>query len=219
MSHWRMRKTTNTLSPAKAGLAHMGRQNSLNPPIFNRTEFDPKAIGRYHREMFRLHDLEDWDALKQNAGQMILAMGYSQQEAQECTDFILLAYKAADRAVEARSRGDIDAETIIYNDMQTSFVRASQSLHSESASIKYKMGWYKAARNNKPFLVAYYLFREHLKRFGILHVRVVMYSTWIAFWGGYFAHKKHDWTKLERVMVKYWTSIRRICPIRPPPQI
>lgn len=214
-----MCKTTNTMSLAETGFEDLQRENSLKPPIFDGKEFDPKVIGRYHREMFRLHDLEEWDTLKQNAIEMIVAMGYDQQDAEKCTEFILLAYKNADHAVEARKGGDIDTERIIYNNMLTNFVLASQSLHSETASIRYKMGWYKSARHNKALLVAYYLFREHLKRFGILHVGVAIYTTWVAFWGGYFAHKKHDWKKLESVMVKYWTCIHRIFPIRPPLQI
>ncbi len=193
--------------------------NSVKHPLFNDKEFDPTVIGWYHREMFRLHDLEDWSNLKRNAIEMITAMGYDQEDAEKCTEFILLAYKDADRAVKARKGGDIDTERIIYNNMLTNFVRASQSLHSETASIRYKMGWYRSARHNKPLLVAYYLFREHLKRFGILHLDVVICTTWVAFWGGYFAHKKHDWKKLESVMIKYWKYIHKVCPIRPPLQI
>lgn len=186
---------------------------------FGRKEFNPEVIGCYHREMFRLHDLEDWSNLKQNALEMIMAMGYDQEDTEKSIEFILLAYKAADSAVEAQKAGDINTERIIYNNMLTNFVAASESLHSETGSIRYKMGWHKSARHNKPLLVAYYLFREHLKRFGILHLDVVICTTWVAFWGGYFAHKKHDWEKLESVMIKYWKYIHKVCPIRPPLQI
>ena len=187
----------------------------MKHPLFEGTQFDPKVIGWHHREMFRLHDLEDWSNLKQNALEMIMAMGYDQENAEKSAEFILLAYQDSDCAVEARRAGDIDKERIIYKNMLTNFVQASQSLHSETASIKYKMGWYKSARHNKPLLVAYYLFREHLTRFGILHLDVVICTTWVAFWGGYFAHKKHDWKKLESVMIKYWKYIHKVCPIRP----
>ncbi len=186
---------------------------------FGCKEFNPEVIGSYHREMFRLHDLEDWINLKQNALKMIMAMGYDQEDAEKSIEFILRAYKVADSAVEAQKAGDIDTERNIYNNMLTNFVAASEALHSETGSIKYKIGWYKSARHNKPLLVAYYLFREHLKRFGILHLDVVICTTWVAFWGGYFAHKKHDWEKLKSVMIKYWKYIHKVCPIRPPLQI
>ncbi len=197
----------------------LGSGNSVKHPLSDGTQFNPTVIGWYHREMFRLHDSEDWSNLKRNAIEMITAMGYAQEDAEKSTKFILLAYKAADSAVEAQKAGDIDTERIIYNNMLANFVAASETLHLETASIKYKMGWYKSARHNKPLLVAYYLFREHLKRFGILHLGIVICTTWIAFWGGYFAHKKHDWEKLEGVMVKYWKYIHRVFPIRPPLQI
>ncbi len=214
-----MGKTANMTSLLENKVKDLECGNSIKPPIFDGTQFNPTVIGWHHREMFRLHDLEDWHNLKQNALNMIIALGYGQNEAEKSTEFVLLAYKAADSAVEAQKAGDIDTERNIYNNMLTNFVAASESLHSETGSIRYKIGWYKSARHNKPLLVAYYLFREHLKRFGILHLDVIICTTWVAFWGGYFAHKKHDWEKLENVMIKYWKHIRKVYPVKPPLQI
>lgn len=209
----------NIMSSVENRVKDLGCGNSVKHPLFDGTQFNPTMIGWYHREMFRLHDLEDWSNLKRNAIEMITAMGYDQEDAEKSAEFILLAYQDADHAVEAQRARNIDKEKNIYKNMLTNFVLANESLHLETTSIKYKMGWYKSARHNKPLIVAYYLFREHLARFGILHLDVVICTTWIAFWGGYFAHKKHNWKKLENVMIKYWRYIHKVCPIRPPLQI
>lgn len=186
---------------------------------FDPKEFDPETVARHHREMFRFHDLKDWDNLKENAREMIVALGYNPEAAQKASEFVLEAYRNADLAAKAQKSGNTDEERISYNNTLNSFVLASECLGSDTAGIKYKIGWYKFERHNKPFLVAYYLFREHLIRYGILHLDVAIYTTWVAFWGAYFAHEKHDWKKLERVMIKYWKYIHKVCPIRPPLQI
>lgn len=186
---------------------------------FDRKGFNPEVIGWYHREMFRLHDLKEWDSLKENAQEMMLALGYNREGVKKASEFVLEAYRNADFAAEAQKLGNNDEEASYYDITLNNFLQASKSLNSNTAGIEYKIGWYKFERHNKPFLVAYYLFREHLKRFGILHLDVVICTTWVAFWGGYFAHKKHDWEKLENVMIKYWRYIHKVCPIRPPLQI
>lgn len=181
--------------------------------------FDPEMVGWYHREMFRLHDLKKWDKLKQNACKMMTALGYEPENTEKAARFVLEAYRNADFAAEAQKLGNNDEEASYYDSTLNNFLQASKSLNSNTAGIEYKIGWYKFERHNKPFLVAYYLFREHLARFGILHLDVVICTAWIAFWGGYFAHKKHNWKKLENVMIKYWRYIYKVCPIRPPLQI
>lgn len=186
---------------------------------FDTSEFNPELIGWYHKEMFRLHDLEEWDHLKRNAREMIVALGYDMESAEKASEFVLVAYQKADCAAKAQRSENTDEERIAYKEMLTNFVQASRSLRSETASIKYKMGWHKWARHKRPLLLVYHLFREHLKRFGILRLDVVISTTWMAFFGGYFAHKKHDWEKLERAMAKYWWHIHRAYKVRPPLQI
>ncbi len=195
------------------------RGDREKPCVFGCKKFNPEVVGWYHREMFRLHDLKEWNKLKENAQEMMLALGYNREGAKIASEFVVEAYRNADLAAKAQKLGDTEEERISYNNTLNSFVLASKSLCSDTAGIQYKIGWYKADRHNKPFLVAYYLFREHLKRFGILHLDVAIYTTWVAFWGGYFAHKKHDWKKLESVMIKYWKYIHKVYPIRPPLQI
>ena len=207
------------MSLAENGSKDLGCENSVKHPIFDGKEFNPKVIGRYHREMFRLHDLKKWDKLEQNAREMMIALGYEPENSVKASEFVVEAYRNADLAAKAQELGNNNEERISYNSTLNNFVLASKCLNSSTVGLKYKIGWYKFERHNKPFLVAYYLFREHLKRFGILHLDVAIYTTWFAFWGGYFAHKKHDWEKLESVMIKYWKYIHKVCPIRPPLQI
>lgn len=197
----------------------LGCKKSMQSPVYDDKGFNPKTIGRYHREMFRLHDSKKWDKLKQNACEMMIALGYESENSEKASWFVLEAYRNADFAAEAQKLGNSDEEASYYDTTLNHFLQASKSLNSNTAGIQYKIGWYKSERHNKPLLVAYYLFREHLKKFGILHLGIVICITWIAFWGGYFAHKKHDWEKLENVMVKYWEYIYKVCPIRPPLQI
>lgn len=181
--------------------------------------FDPKLVARYHREMFRLHDLKQWDSLKENAREMIVVLGYHREDAEKASAFVLEAYRNADLAAKAQRQGNINDERTSYNHVLDNFMLASRSVGSDTTALKYKIGWYKSDRHNKAFLVAYYLFREHLKRFGVLRLGVVVCTTWVAFWGGYFAHKKHNWEKLERVMVKYWKYIHCVYPTHPPLEI
>ena len=169
--------------------------------------------------MFRLHDLKQWDSLKENAREMIAALGYNREQAEKASSFVLEAYHNADLAAQAQERSDTNDELINYNRALDNFISASRSAGSDTAGLKYKIGWYKSERHNKVFLVVYYLFREHLERFGILRLDVVIRTTWIAFWGGYFAHKRHDWKRLKSVMVKYWEYVHSVYPIRPPLQI
>ena len=214
-----MCKITNIMSLVENGVKDLGCENSVKPPIFDGKQFNPKVIGWYHREMFRLHDLKEWNKLKDNAQEMMVALGYNPEGAQKASEFVVEAYRDADLAAKAQKLRNTDEERISYNNMLNNFVLASKSLGSDTAGFEYKIGWYKFERHNKPFLVAYYLFREHLRRFGILHLDVAIYTTWVAFWGGYFAHEKHNWRKLESAMVKYWKCIHKVCPIRPPLQI
>lgn len=200
-------------------IKHLRRSGRERLSIPSHNGFNPKSVACYHREMFRLHDLKQWDRLKENAREMIVALGYDKEDAEKSSAFVLEAYRNADLAAKAQRKGNIDDEITSYNHVLDNFMLASTAVGSDTAGVKYKIGWYKSERYNKTFLVAYYLFREHLERFGILHFDVVIRTTWIAFWGGYFAHKKHDWEKLERVMVKYWKYIHRIYPTRPPLQI
>lgn len=169
--------------------------------------------------MFRLHDAENWADLIRNAQEMLIALGYDRKNATHAAKFILAAYRASDRAVRAQTVGDIVEEDKAYVMMRDNFVKASECLHLETASLRFKMGWYWSARHRKPLRVLYYLFREHLERFNLLRMDVIMLTTWTAFFGAYFAHKEHNWTKLESAMVKYWRCVRWAYPIRPPIQI
>jgi hypothetical protein len=198
---------------------NLGRVDKEKTFVLGPSKFDPKVIARHHREMFHLHDLKEWSSLEENAREMIIALGYDEEDAKKASVFVVRAYQNANLAVEAQRKGDVDEEIASYNSVLDNFKLASISVGSDTSGLKYKIGWYRSDRHNNTILVAYYLFREHLKRFGVLHFGTVIFTTWIAFWGGYFAHKKHDWEKLESVMVKYWKCIYRIYPTRPPLQI
>jgi hypothetical protein len=200
-------------------IKHLRKDDRERLSVLSRNEFDPKLVAWYHREMFHLHDLKQWDSLKENAREMIVALGYNREHAEKASSFVLEAYRNADLAAKAQEEGNIDNEIISYNRALDNFISASRSAGSDMAGLKYKIGWYKSERHNRVFLVAYYLFREHLERFGILRLDVVISTTWVAFWGGYFAHKQHDWKGLESVMVKYWKYVHSVYPIRPPLQI
>jgi hypothetical protein len=192
---------------------------SLNSVQSREVGFDPEAAGYYHKEMFRLHDLKKWDELEENSKRMMVTLGYSQENAENASRFVLDAYREADSASDAQKSGDAQKEEVSYQNTLNNFLEASKCLRSDIRGLRHKIGWYKWERHNKPLLVAYYLFREHLKRFGILRFGLVISTTWTAFLGGYFAHKKHDWEKLEKIMVKYWRYIRRVYTTRPPIQI
>jgi len=208
--------TETLIGTVKRALKHCGKETFC---VFDGNHFNPKVVAWHHREMFRLHDLQKWGDLQQNAQKMLVALGYRQECARKASEFILRAYQDTDRAVEAQEKNDLEKERKAYADMVENFTRANKYLHLETGSLKYKMDWHKAARHGRPLLVAYNLFREHLKRFGILRLRLVISTTWTAFLGGYFAHKKHDWEELEVVTTKYWRHIHRVYAIRPPVQI
>jgi len=168
---------------------------------------DIEEIAKLHCKMFRLHDEQKWDLFRKNAEKYICALGYNEKQAKTASQNVVNAYQFADKAVIAQEEGNNRKEGEMYREAYEKHILAHSIIGANTRSVKYKIGWYRAARHKNHLGVLINLFMEHLSRFGWQKLPLVLKCTYITAFNAYNAHNSHDWEKLEGILRRYWSYI------------
>ena len=166
-----------------------------------------EEIAKLHRKMFELHDEENWDAFQDNAMNYLISLGHPEEESEEASRHVVRAYQFADEAVVSQNKGDKKRESEMYKRCFEEHAEALRVIGAETDSVRYKVGWYKAARHRNHPSVLWNLFMEHFTRFGWPKLGLALKCTYITAFKAYGAHNAHEWENLERILIDYWSTI------------
>lgn len=167
----------------------------------------PGGIAKLHCKMFALHDDENWSAFQTNARDYLVSLGYPKKKSEEASRHVVSAYQFADKAVLSQDKGDTAEENEMYRRCLEEHGKAHKIIGAETDSVKYKIGWYRAARHKNPLGVLWNLFMEHFARFGRPKLLLALKCTYITAFKAYGAHNAHDWGRLEKILIDYWSNI------------
>ncbi len=152
-------------------------------------------LGRLYADALCFHDARKFTSLEKTASNMFLILKFQPATAAKAGRLVSKAYGEADRAERSGAS---------YGKVLLELTKIETLLGLPSGVAYCQTRWWEEFRKKNWLLVLYYLFRQHLKAFGILNVHKALPCTYHLAMAGK-AH--HDRVRAAAHAAKYFEVI------------